>query len=329
MLNNQIPVRLDDQYTDKSGATLVKIASRMKDKGLAKLALDTLFKMERSGGNHDLFPSDTPKDAFLSRVYFEGQREKIASEKASEIDNRLSIREELYNLPGKVVFRKEAAPSEPETAELLPNVKIASKEELIKAGSDFSAQFEKLSAKDRKTFANNFVKIANALSCEIPDEVCLYTNMDTAINPDLVENVHLRKIAMERRQNNAAGYDVLYESLRNSDINTFSNADLQKLASAIELADEANNLRETGHGRTIPDAWHSVFIVKKAEASKQSEAEVENMTKADIISRFGSGILEEIEDANGDIDRTRLSEIIKEFGGIDSKTTPSEEDANG
>lgn len=318
---------MDDQYTDKSGKTLVKIASRMKDQGLAKLALDTLFGMEREHKKTAGFPDATAKDTFLSRIYFEGQREKIAADEASKIENRLAVKEALYNLPGKVVFKKEAAKPEPETAELLPTVKIASKEELIKAGCDFSRDFEKLSARDRKTFSRNFVKLARALSCEIPDEVKLYANIDTRVNENLADNILLRKVAMERKTNDACGYDMLYENIRGMDAAKFKKRDLAKLASALEMADAVNGIRETRNGKTIPDAWHSVYMVKKAEAEKTPDAEVENMTKADIISRFGSGILEEIEDGNGDIDRARLKEIMKEFGKTESMDAT--ETANG
>ena len=57
-----------DQYTDRSGAMLVKIASRMADRGLAAMALDTLFKMDRPLRKQASFPV-IPSGMFSSAAF--------------------------------------------------------------------------------------------------------------------------------------------------------------------------------------------------------------------------------------------------------------------
>ena len=77
-----------DQRTDRSGAAFVKIAKRLDDQDLAEAAMNTLFSMERPEplDKTASFPTDTPEDTILSRIYFEGQREKIAADLAGKLE---------------------------------------------------------------------------------------------------------------------------------------------------------------------------------------------------------------------------------------------------
>lgn len=321
--------RIVDQYSDKSGRELVKIASRLKDEKLAKLAIDTLFSMERPYRENASFPSATPKDAFLSRIYFEGQREKIAADQASAIEQRLGVDEELHNLANRVAFKPqiEKVSSSP-TVALLPHCKIASKSELFQAGKDFCRDFEKLSSKDRRIFARNFVKTASALNMEIPEDVKLYACVDVEARPDIMDNILLRKVAMEGSGVSTSGFAELYANLMDMDIAKLGCADLYKLAQAIDEADESYGIRETLRGRTIPDAWHSVFQVKRAEQETPG-VDMDSMGKAEIISRYGEGALEEVENGEGEIDREKLKNLIMAFGpGKDSKEDSSDSETD-
>ncbi|MGN1038320.1 MAG: hypothetical protein ACI4P0_02875, partial [Mailhella sp.] len=139
-----------DQRTDRSGAFLIKTASRLSDGELAKSLVDTFFSMERKPGG-ERFPVSSADDVRLSRLYFEGQREKIAAEEAEAIERRLSVHEALYGLENNIAFK---APMEKKAGakifSLLPSVNIASKDELMQAGEDFSANFRSLSGRIRK-----------------------------------------------------------------------------------------------------------------------------------------------------------------------------------
>lgn len=299
-----------DQYTDRSGAGLAKIAGRLQSEKLAKLALDTHFSLKGETRDKAEFPVTTPKDVFLSRLYFEGQREKIAADEADRIDKRLSLYETLHNVPNKIVFKKEAS-KEAEIHNLLPECNVASKEELFQAGRDFSQNFEKLSSEDRRVFAKNFVKAAEALEVECPDAVKLYAGIDVVPREDMTSLVNFRKLAMLRYTRNDGGFGELCDNLKNIDIASLEQDQLEKIAEVIDLADNQFELRERGAGRTIPDAWHTVFMVKKAEEKEPQFPESETMSRADIIARFGEGILEEIEDDNGQLDRDRLAVLLK------------------
>ena len=330
MLKNNRKVVLDDQYTDRSGAALVKISSRLKNSGLAKLAIDTLFKIPREGKMQKTasFPTDSASDTFLSRLYFEGQREKIAADKAAEINANLEKYEALYGITNKVVFAdltKQAEDSSASVVELLPMCKIASAEELIQSGKDFSEQYENLSSKDRRTFAANFVKAASEHfpDVEIPEQVRLYVEDGVEGRSDIADSILLRKVAMERQGKDSVGYDTLYFDLSEMDTASLPVSDLHKLAVYIDNADNLVGLRETKHGKTIPDAWHTVFQIKKAEVTPAStKPDADSMTKADIIARYGEGILDEVENDDGSIDKERLKTIIDAVEGV--KNTPVE-----
>ena len=319
MLKNNDRVSIDDQYTDRSGAVLVKIASRLKNTNLAKLAINTLFQMPRADKMQKTasFSTQSAADTFLSRLYFEGQREKIASDQAKEIDANLSKYEALYGIPTRVVFTKmtkQASESTKEAIELLPMCKIASADELIQSGKDFSEQYEKLASRDRRTFALNFMKAASERfkDVEIPEQVRLYAEDGVEGRSDIADSILLRKVAMERQGKDTVGYDTLYNDLKGIDTAALPVSDLHKLAEYLDKADNLVGLRETKHGKTIPDAWHTVFQIKQAEAAEMTtKPDVDSLTKADIIARYGEGILDEVENDDGSIDKERLKEIIE------------------
>lgn len=310
-----------DHLSDRSGAVLVKIAARLEDRDLAKKALDTLFSMERKTASQTSFPVESPDDVFLSRIYFEGQREKIAADQAAAIEERLDIYETLHGVNTVVSF---TTPELPKTAqaeyELLPLCKIASSAELIQSGNDFFQDFLQLPVKDRITFAENFRKAAAELSVDVPEVVDLFTPDRVEVRPDLSEQVLLRKVAMDRAGEYENGYAVLYDSLREFNAKEASTEELCKLAEALEYADKAYALHSRKSGKSIPDAWHSVFQVKHAEDSKEEDS-VKDVTqdKASLVSRYGMGILEEVEDDDGNIDKERVKDVLSRLGLSEEK----------
>ena len=62
------------------------------------------------------------------------------------------------------------------------------------------------------------------------------------------------------------------------------------------------------------------------DRARTAEEVASSMGKADVIGRFGPGVLEELEDADGNIDTSRLAELIELFGGakqdIDTEPEP-------
>ena len=334
-----------DQRTDRSGAAFVKIAKRLDDQDLAEAAMNTLFSMERPEplDKTASFPTDTPEDTILSRIYFEGQREKIAADLAGRIDERLRTFEILHGVSVNAAMRplEKKAAAIPMIHELLPQCKVACESELVQAGKDFSSGYRQLSGRDRVAFAQNFLKVASEMGADIPDEVRLYTGVHVVPREDMAEQILLRKVAMDRMGEDSSGYAVLASELRSCDMTAFSRDDLMKLAGAVCLADEACGLERGRFSRSIPDAWHSVMRLKTAgELASEAKMAADDgrkagdvaraMDKSDIIGRFGPGVLEEVEDGDGRIDTERLAELLELFGGArPTETEETERERNG
>ena len=294
---------MEDQYTDRSGAFLTKIASCLTSPELAELALDTHKKLHRDGQTKIAsFKTDSIQDVFLSRIYFEAQKNEMPLEKAAEIDDRLTLFETLYEFPNAVSFKKMEKVAQLPEYELLPMCKIATFDELIQSGEDFSKDYKNLATDDRVTFAQNFAKIAFEVGVGLPEDVCIYTGINVEKNPELEDYVFLRKVAMERQ--GASG--EAFECFDGFDFNKASNAELYKLAQVLDVIDNAYDLVDK-----LPDGWHSVFQVKQATLDVD---EKKNLTKAEVISRYGTGILEEVENPDGSLDQKRLHDIIKGIG---------------
>ena len=316
MLHDRMPApSAHDQTTDRSGAVLVKIANRLADRELAKRALDTLFSMDRPLCKTASFPADSVENVLLSRIYFEGQREKIAADEADAIDRRLSVQETLRGMSGVVAFRDPpVVKTASAVVELSPGIKIASKKELVQAGADFGAHFARLSPEDRKTFAVNFIKAASDMGAEVPEAVRVFAAEGVEARDDIADQALFRKVALERRGMDGSAYAVLCRELEDFDAAAASVEDLEKLARAIELADDAHGIDPKRDG--LPHAFASVFRVKTAaEAESAGTEDMNAMTRADIVGRYGLGILEEVETPDGGIDRTRLKSLIRTLGG--------------
>lgn len=112
---------------------------------------------------------------------------------------------------------------------------------------------------------------------------------------------------MERGGHLGRGYSVLCETLSTTD---HSIPELAKLASYIDAMDEQFGVTKR---YTLPDGLHTVFRVKTAE--ENTEHDVSSLSKSDIVARYGEGILEEVEDDDGNIDKERLKEIVGKILG--------------
>lgn len=311
-VSKNIPDTVVDHLCDRSGAELVKIASRITDEALARNAIDTVFSMHREFTDKATFPTKTAEDTLLSRIYFEGQREKFAADQAADLDKRLSVYEALHGLDGNISFRQEKqAASSRQEFELLLSCKIASADELVQAGKDFSEQFMGLAIDDRKAFCGNFTKAAEELGVEVPDAIKLFSDSAVEVRPNLPELVLHRKVAMERAGIYDSGYAGLYDGLRSLDLASLKLDELHKIAQTLEFADDAYELHRRKSGRNIPTAWESVLRIKAAEEAPGGATSEQRTDKASLISRYGVGILEEVEDENGNIDEALLKDLMQ------------------
>ena len=299
-----------DQRTDRSGAFIVKLASRLTNQKLAGSLVDLFFSPERQTvKTASEFPVGCADDVRLSRLYFEGQREKLAAAEAEAFDKKISVHEVLYGLTNEVEFKPATVKVAAETAELLPMVKVANSEELLQAGSDFSRDFQNLSFENRVTFSLNFVKCAELNDVDIPEDVKIYACRDVVPNKHLSEYLHLRKVACDRMGQDGSAYVQLAEALTGAELST---EELQKIACAVFEADVEHGFTDRRWDRRIPDAWHSVCACEK-KAEELPERVEETMDKADIVARFGDGALDAVEMEDGTVDQQKLRNLIAMF----------------
>lgn len=299
-----------DQRTDRSGSYLVKLAAQLVDQKLAGELVDSFFHMDRPVTG-EAFPVSSAEDVRFSRLYFEGQREKIAADEAEKIDNKLSVYEALYGVSSNYEFKPKMAKVAAQTVSLLPSVKVASVAELNQAGTDFSNGLNDLSFEDRVTFSQNFTKCAWCNEVSIPEDVCLYAGYNVEQNEHLEEYLRLRKVACDRAGKDGSSYEKLADLLSGK---TLEDDDLMKLACAVYEADKKNGLTQRKYDKKLPDAWHSVFQCKQAEEQEAEDGEhPEDLSKADIIARFGDGAIDAVQNDEGEIDKKRLAQVMRLF----------------
>ena len=304
--------KIQDQYTDRSGSTLVKIASKLANEDDARTVVGLLFGMEdrlsKTAGRAS-FSCDTIEDTILSRVYFEGQKHLMKEAEAQAIDNRLAVREALYGI-GIPEFAPEPVIEKRASVELLPGVAVSSMEELEKLGEDFDQNYRQLDYQDRVRFAQAYVKLAE----ELPEAVCLYSGTCIELRPDVAEQLHLRKVACDMAGKDGSAYMKLAEVLKGWGDQPVTEEDLTKLAETVFILDEQTGLSGVSYDKRLPDAWHAMLKTANENESSLSDEPTPIMDRSDIISRFGEAALDEVENPDGSINQERLKQIMQLFG---------------
>lgn len=307
--------KIEDQYTDRSGSVLVKIASKLENLDDAKSVVDMLYGME---GRLDKLASkasfncDTLEDTVLSRVYFEGQKHLMKEAEAKAIDDRIAVREALYGIQAPA-FAPEAPVEKKASVELLPGVSVSTPEELEKIGADFEANYRQLSYDDRKSFANAFAKVAT----NIPASVKLYACQDVCLRPDAAEQLHFRKVACDHAGKDGSAYMKLAELLADYDSASATKEELAKLAETVHTLDKQFGLDGVAYDKRLPDAWHAMLKVAANNDSSLSADPKPPLDRSDIIARYGEAALDEVENPDGTINQARLKEIMSLFGEDD------------
>ena len=319
MIKNTPPIH--DQYTDRSGSVLVKIASTILDANTRKRAVDTLFNLPdrlSKTASRAYFSTETPEDTFLSRLYFEGQKGQMKTAEAQAIDKNLSTYEALYGLM-RPLFKsarlKKTASAQ--TVELMPGVEVSTYEEVTKVAEAFGDQYQNLNFADRKKLAHNLTKVAGT-ACDFDDHVCIYAGSNIELRPDAKEQLGFRKAACIRSGQDGSDYEKIASMLDQVDTASLSDGELSKLADTVHSLDMRHGFTDPKYDRRMPDAWHA--LLKKAERvstnndSSLSDKPKEALSKSDIIARYGEQALEAVEDENGNIDKDRLKRIMGLMG---------------
>lgn len=286
--------------------------------GIEKLASDRFADQE-----NNLFPVDSTENTILSKLYFDHQKDQYSEKTASDIERRLDTFLDIYGVPESIFkYDEQEKTASDETFYLLPEMsmcKVASRDDLESLGKDFSRNYQQLDIQDRVEFSQNFFKAASHFGVsEYPTAVAKYA---AQLDTDLTNTKYLlqaRALLAERTGQEGREYTKLAESL--DEITSEPEVEeLRKLAETIYTLDQSKGFDTPKYDKCIPCAYGSVF---NKEASGESEStdnedefvggkDVSKMDKATIIGTFGSGVLEEVEKEDGEIDYERLKEISK------------------
>lgn len=322
--------KIVDQYTDTSFSVLysamVKISSDDLKSVIEDIELDYDSTTKCASSNfayekEHLFPVNTRDNTILSKVYFDVQRNKFTDKVASIIESKLDTYLNLYDVPDTLFqYKMEKVASEAEPVYLLPQYslcKVASEEDMLKAQDLFDREHLHLPLPDRVEFAQRYVKFAKDLNVhKFSPAISKYASQ---LDTDLANTQFLleaRAAAAERSGRVSDGYRKLAETVLS--INKKNKEDLSKLAEDIYSLDIETGLAHSKYDKKLPCAYSTVFD-KQAEASdveNEDKDELSTLTKAELISRYGSGILEEVEDEDGTIDVDKLRDVIVRSGGM-------------
>lgn len=323
-----------DQRSDPSRRVLVGIVRRLRDPQLARTALD-VGMAERENGEKTasnvktafawpeagLFPLDTPGDVLLSRVYFAGQRDKIATEIADAIEERIGAREILVGVAPDAALKGREKNASCPVYELMPGVR-ATAEELEKAGANFEAAHGRMTYEDRLAFAQGFARAADTEKLAgLPGAVLVYAGRGLPADGAKVrEHLTLRKAAARRRGRDGEPYARLAEGLRGISLEDAAPGDLRKLAALIRRMDEEQGLAAGKAARRLPDASRLVFTERtERERGKKDQGtlacpHLAELTREDLAARFGEGVLEEATNLDGTLNPRRVADLMELFG---------------
>jgi len=324
-----------DQQSDTGKKALYKLMGAINDPGL-KTTLKTTNFDPKSISEVDAkafalpskrqFPVNTPENTVLSKVYYDAQRPTMATADAESIGKVLDVHLGLHSIPEDTFQYKTAAEGTPEkTIEsvcLLPEhnfCKVASVTDLSQASILFDAGHSNLQLSDRVEFASNFIKAAEALDAKVDSaEILKYAGM---LDYDPVHTqcaLELRSGMASRKGGDSSAFYKLAAALENlTEVPTVE--ELRKLADTIVDMDQAAGITETDYHGGIESPYGVVFSKQSNEASEVTEGEsnsAQQLTKADIIGKYGDDVLEQVELADGSIDYAALDNVIKSTIGI-------------
>lgn len=310
MLNNN---KIYDQYTDRSGSVLIKIASNIVGDKVQRQAVEVLYNLPdrlTKKASRAYFNSDTPEDTFLSRIYFEGQKHLMKTADAQAINEALCKAEALHSV-SRPLFKSAQKKAEDDSVSL------------NKAAEAFSEQYQNLNFADRKKYALNFAKAAGANA--LNEDLCLYASINTELRPDAKEQLSYRKAACLRSGKDGSDYEKIAAMLDQVDTAKLSDGELAKLADTVHTIDARHGFTDPRYDRVMPDAWHA--MLKKADDrtstnndSGLSDKPQSALTKSDILARYGEQAVDAVENEDGSINTDRLRKILMLTGdNIDNK----------
>ena len=318
MLKKQIIIM--DQNSDPSRAGLRKIANRMLDKEFSEMvwAIGTAPQQEKTASQvkfawpeMNKFPVHTPEETILSKVYFEGQCVKLASEVADTVRRRLDTYIDLYGIPDsfQMAMIKKASDEGVYLLKSMGLYKVATDDDLLKAASEFEKDLFKFTLPERVEFSKEFVKTASS-HVEIPEVVQRYCGIMETDMDNVRTLLEMRKVAAARAGKSGDEFMKLAAVLVNCTTKQ-EREDLEKLAEVIHSLDERYGFDSTKYDRKLPDAYATVFNKKASNKPEIDEVHEKDVSKAEVIARYGDEILDEVENPDGSINQQKLKYIAK------------------
>ena len=311
-----------DHRSDKNQKVLYQATEKLCDKefsetvrkmaGIVQTSEKTASKRIFADTYSDMFPVDSMEDTVLSKIYFDHQREKLAEHLEASISSRLDTYLNLYNIPENLFSyskAKVAADTQVEPCYLLPSMKlckVATASDLEKAATLFEREYKKLNVNQRVEFATNFIKTASEYEIDkYPYSIAKYAGLLDTDFASLQAMLEYRAAAASLKNMDGDRYIKLAFDLRNVDPQA-SAEERVKLAETIQKMDEANGFTDPKYDHRMPCAYSIVF---NKEAMVVSDEQDTPPTKAELVATYGEGILDAVEDADGNIDMKKLINI--------------------
>lgn len=318
--------RIVDQQSDKSLEFLLKHITKVASEDLRdyletiELDYDEYTKLASDSStafgwpDARVFPLHNAGDTVLSKFYFDMQKEQMPAKIAQEIGDKIESFLELYEIPESLFEYKKGMTKKAATPKfLLPTEKLFkynSKEDLVKCAEVFVSEHDKLLLNQRVKFSENFIKAASEYGVDnYPDIIAIYSaTLDSDFSKS-AEYIELRAYAA-KDSNVKKQYKEIAELVKNAEAD--NKEELRKLAELLHALDTEAGMEEVIYKNKLPDAYKTVFNKQAEDILENEDAEsFENMSKADIVGKFGEGILEEVENEDGTIDYDKLKELAK------------------
>jgi hypothetical protein len=312
-----------DHRHDPSQKLLYVATEKLADKSFAKDAREminivsdqvkTAESVVYADSENSLFPVSSLEDVILSKLYFDAQREKLAEHQEVSLSEKIATYLELFSVPESLfeyVQEKEAQDTGAIAPRyLLPSLKlckVASVNDLEKAASLFTKEAGKLEVSQRVEFASNFIKAATDLgSQEYPRSIAKYAGILDTDMENLQAMLEYRAAAASWKNMDGSSYLKLAFDLKRIDQPPTQN-ECVKLAETIHKLDEHLGFTDPEYDNKLPCAYSVVFN-KEAVDTAGSDEPVP--TKAEIVAKYGDGILEAVEDEEGNIDMDKLKQL--------------------
>lgn len=325
MLKNKI-TELYDQNSDTSLALLRKLSSLLENNDFGEEVWqmgNARTEHAKTASNHKfafpemaMFPVDSAEETILSKVYFEGQRTKLAEDLATAIDTRLNTYIDLYDIPDAFALMQEktASTADFKPRHLLPSAglyKVATVTDLVNAGTHFEKNLPAYSLPERVEFSKEYSKVATTIrSQRLPKAVQTYCGVMETDMDNVKALLGIRKVAACRAGKSGVEYDKLSSAI--SQVKQADKDELEKLAQTIHAIDSVYGFTAEKYDKKIPDAYASVFNKEATErdGGEDPETSTKQMTKEDIIAQYGEDAVEALENEDGDIDYKKLQHLV-------------------